>query len=281
MIHPIYPCLWFDNQAKAAAEFYCSVFENASVKQDNGLVTIFEVEGQKLMALNGGPNYKPNASISFFVTCETHQEVKKLWDILTEEGEVLMPLDKYNWSEYYGWCADKFGYSWQIYKGQMSDVNQKIVPMLMFTQSEYGRAEEAINFYTSLFDSSKIEGVLRYGEDTPQAEGKVVHAQFVLNNGVFMAMDGFGSHEQVFSVAQSFVVECDTQEEIDFYWNNFTAEGKESRCGWCQDKFGVSWQIVPSILGQLMNDPLKAPKVTAAFMQMNKFEIATLLEAGE
>ena len=278
MIQPIYPCMWFDNQAKAAAEFYCSIFEESQIAQDNGIVTTFNLAGQKFMALNGGPMYQPNSAISFFVTCESENEVKLLWDKLSDGGEVLMPLDKYHWSDYYGWCADKFGYSWQIYKGKMSEVNQKIVPMLMFTQQQYGRAEEAVNFYTELFEPSEIQGILKYGDDTPQAEGKVVHAQFVLNQGVFMAMDGYGSQEAVFSMAQSFVVECDTQEEIDKYWNAFTKEGRESRCGWCQDKFGVSWQIVPRILGELMSDSNKAQKVAAAFMQMNKLDIATLLE---
>jgi predicted 3-demethylubiquinone-9 3-methyltransferase (glyoxalase superfamily) len=279
MIQPIYPCLWFDNNAKVAADFYCSVFEAAQIKQSNDLVTVFELAGQKFMTLNGGPMYKPNASISFFVTCETDKEVKELWNKLSVDGEVLMPLDKYHWSDYYGWCADKFGYTWQIYKGKMSEVNQKIVPMLMFTQQQYGKSEEAVNYYAALFDPSEIQGILKYGEDTPQAEGKVVHAQFVLNNCVFMAMDGVGSNEEEFSVAQSFVIECDTQQEIDLYWNHFTKEGSESRCGWCVDKFGVSWQIVPRILGELMSDPNKVQKVAAAFMQMNKFDIATLLKA--
>jgi len=140
MIKEIYPCLWFDNQAKTAADFYCSVFKNSKITEENPMVVRFELNGKVFMALNGGPKFK-------------HSE------------------------------------------------------------------------------------------------------------------------------AVSFVVECETQEEIDYYWNTLTQDGEESMCGWLKDKFGVSWQIVPQVLGQLMSDPEKAPRVIAAFLKMQKFEIAKLLVA--
>lgn len=140
MKHEIYPCLWFDGQAKAAADFYCSVFKNSKIISENPMVVIFELNGKKFMALNGGPNFK-------------------------------------------------------------------------------------------------------------------------------------------FTEAISFVVDCDTQEEIDHYWNELTKEGQESMCGWLKDKFGISWQIVPTILGELMNDPEKGPRVIKAFMQMKKFDIEKLKQA--
>jgi predicted 3-demethylubiquinone-9 3-methyltransferase (glyoxalase superfamily) len=140
MTKEIYPCLWFDGQAKAAADYYCTIFPDAKITSENPIVVMFELKGNTFMALNGGPNFKFNEAVSF-------------------------------------------------------------------------------------------------------------------------------------------VVNCDTQEEIDHYWNAFTKEGEESMCGWCKDKFGVSWQIVPSILGKLMSDPEKGQRVMQAFMKMKKFNIQALLDA--
>jgi predicted 3-demethylubiquinone-9 3-methyltransferase (glyoxalase superfamily) len=140
MIKQIYPCLWFDGQAKAAADFYCSVFKNSRITSENPMVVVFELDGTKFMGLNGGPEFKFNESVSF-------------------------------------------------------------------------------------------------------------------------------------------VVNCDTQEEIDYYWNNLTKGGTESQCGWLKDKFGLSWQIVPTILGELMSDPEKSGRVVQAFMKMKKFDIEKLKNA--
>ena len=140
MANPIFPCLWFDGQAKAAAEFYCSVFKNSKIIDDTPMVVNFELDGKKFMGLNGGPQFKFNEAVSF-------------------------------------------------------------------------------------------------------------------------------------------VVECETQKEIDNYWEKLTEGGEESMCGWLKDKFGVSWQIIPAILGKLMSDPEKAPRVTQAFLQMKKFDIEKLMQA--
>jgi predicted 3-demethylubiquinone-9 3-methyltransferase (glyoxalase superfamily) len=140
MMHPLFPCLWFNNQAKAAADFYCSVFKNSKILSENAMVVIFELNNTKFMALNGGPQYQ-------------------------------------------------------------------------------------------------------------------------------------------FSPANSYVITCDTQEEIDHYWVKLGDGGKYSRCGWLDDKFGVSWQIVPSVLGELMSHPDKSKKVIEAFMQMTKFDIQKLMNA--
>ena len=140
MINQIYPCLWFDDQAKTAAEFYCSVFKNSKILSDNPMVVMFEINGTKFMALNGGPHFKFNESVSF-------------------------------------------------------------------------------------------------------------------------------------------VVNCDTQGDIDYYWEKLTNGGQESMCGWLKDKYGVSWQIVPTIIGELMSDPARAERVTKAFMNMRKLDIETLKNA--
>jgi len=282
MTHNIHPCLWYDGNAKAAAEFYCSVFPNSKITTDTPMVVNFELYGQKFMGLNGGPQFKFNPSISFFIICETDEEIATLWEKLSDGGFVMMPLDKYSWSEKYGFVKDKFGLAWQIMKGKYSDVNQKITPCFLFVGNQYGNAEKAVRFYTKVFDHSSINGILLYEADEgEQQAGKVKHSQFTLDEKVFMAMDGFGNHEFAFNEAISFVVECRNQQEIDYFWNKLTEGGKESMCGWLLDQFGVSWQIIPYNIGQLMGTPEKAQKVMPKVMQMKKLDMAILEEAAQ
>jgi len=279
MKNPIYPCLWFDGQAKEAATFYCSTFNDSKITAENPMVVTFESSGQKFMCLNGGPMFKLNPSISFFVNCQTEAELEKIWNALSDGGSALMPLDKYPWSEKYGWVQDKFGVNWQISLGKFEDVGQKFTPALMFTGNVHGKAEPAINFYSSIFKNSSTLGIARYEESDPDVTGTVKHAQFKLEKNVFMAMDSGYEHGFTFNEALSFVVECETQAEIDYYWNKLTEGGEESQCGWLKDQYGVWWQIVPSILGELMSNPEKAQRVVQAFMKMKKFDIAALMEA--
>ena len=279
MSKQIHPCLWFDGQAKAAAEFYCSLFKNSKITAENPMVVMWELNGNKIMGLNGGPMFKINPSISFSVTCETAEETKTLWTKLSEGGKVMMPLDKYPWSELYGWLQDKFGMTWQISIVYNAGEKMKITPSFLFTDKRFGQGEAALNFYTKVFENSKKDQIILYPDGDPNA-GKLMFSEFKINGYQLIAMDGPGEHKYTFNEAVSFVVNCDTQKEIDYYWNKFTAEGgEESMCGWCKDKFGVSWQIVPSILGELMSDSNKALNVIQAFLKMKKFDIETLLKA--
>jgi predicted 3-demethylubiquinone-9 3-methyltransferase (glyoxalase superfamily) len=275
----IQPCLWFDGQAKAAAQFYCSSFKNSKVTIDTPMVVNFELEGQKFMGLNGGPNFKCNPSISFFAICETEDEIVTRWDKFLEGGSVMMSLDKYPWSEKYGWLQDQFGVSWQLMLGSVEAMGQKIIPAFMFTGSQAGKAEQAMNFYTSLFSDSKIEDINRYLAGEHDVEGTVKHGRFNLSNQRFIAMDSSAPHGFQFNEAISLVVECGTQNEIDYYWNKLTDGGQEDRCGWLKDKFGLSWQIIPTILGKLMTDPERAPRVMQVFLKMKKFDIERLMQA--
>lgn len=276
----IYPCLWFDGNAKEAMSFYCDVFGDSKITEENSMVVNSELCGQKFMGLNGGPRFKINPSISFMVQSDTAQETENIWNKLTENGTVMMPLDKYDWSEKYGWVQDRFGVSWQLITGEKDDLPQKFSLTLMFTGEQCGRAEEAVKFYTSVFSDSHIVGILKYSPDDDDREDLVKHSQFTLSGNVFMAMDSSAPHQFGFNEGVSFVVNCDTQDEIDYYWNEFTADGgEESMCGWLKDKFGVSWQIVPSILADLMRDPERGNRVVEAFMKMKKFEIDKLLAA--
>ena len=276
MTHPIYPCLWFNGKAKEAADFYCSVFPGSVITAENPMVVMFESAGQKFMLLNGGPHFTLNPSVSFYVACETVEEVDKAWKKLLDGGSVLMPLDKYEWSEKYGWVQDKFGVNWQLSAGKMNDEGQKFSPTLMFANSQAGKAEQAIQFYTSVFENSSVVGIMRYSASDPDVEGTVKHAQFRLGERIFMAMDSSLPHSFSFNEAVSFVVDCETQEEIDYYWEKLSAVSEAERCGWLKDQFGVSWQIVPTILGKLMSDPSRSERVVKAFLQMKKFDIEKL-----
>ncbi len=242
------------------------------------MVVTFELNGNKFMGLNGGPMFKINPSISLFVTCGSINTTNELWEKLIVGGEALMPIDTYPWSERYGWLRDRFGLTWQISTGSTGEQDQKIVPSMLFTGDRFGRAEEAIDFYSSVFDNSSTDVLLHYPPGDKSA-GKVMYSKFKLGHQEFIAMDGPGEHEYTFNEAVSFVVSCNTQKEIDYYWSKLTNGGEESRCGWLKDKFGVSWQIVPSIISKLMTDPEKAVRVTQAFMKMKKLDIETLLNA--
>jgi predicted 3-demethylubiquinone-9 3-methyltransferase (glyoxalase superfamily) len=275
----IYPCLWFNGNANEAADLYCSVFKDSKITFRSPMVVNFELSGQKFMCLNGGPGFKFNPSISFYVVYESLTGIDEAWAILLEGGSVMMPLDKYAWSEKYGWLQDRFGLNWQLSYGSIELFGQKFTPVLMYTGDQNGRAEEAINFYTSVFENSSIKFIMRYPEGLNEFKDAIQHAQFSIGENRFMAMDSSLEHNFNFNEAISFTVECVTQEEIDYFWNIFTEEGKEVQCGWLKDKFGVSWQIVPSILGELMSEPSRAERVTKAFLQMKKFDIEKLKNA--
>lgn len=275
----IHPCLWFDNNAREAAELYSRAFDNSRIMEENQFVVNFELFGELVMGLNGGPYHTINPSISFMVTYDDPEEIDRAWEVLTKEGIVLMPLDKYGWSDWYGWVQDKYGVSWQLFLGTKPDLKQRINPTLMFTGKQHGNAEKALNYYTSIFDNSNIQGILRYDADENEVEGTVKHSQFTLNGYTMMAMDSSIDHNFQFSEGLSLVVTCDTQEEIDYYWDNLKKGGTEDQCGWLKDQFGVSWQIVPKILGELMQDQEKATRVVAEFMKMKKFDIEKLKNA--
>jgi predicted 3-demethylubiquinone-9 3-methyltransferase (glyoxalase superfamily) len=280
MKNSIYPCLWFDGKAKEAAAFYGTIFNNSGITSETPVVVTFNLAGQHFMGLNGGPMYKPNPSVSFYVVCETMEEVDNAWQKLAEGGSVLMPLNKYPWSEKYGWLNDKYGISWQLTLGKLTDTGQKITPVLMFTQHQAGNAENAIRVYSNVFKDSSIKFIARYEAGEPDMEGTIKHAQFTLGGQLFMALDSSLPHLLSFNEGISFVVPCDTQEEIDYYWDKLTEGGSESMCGWLKDRFGVSWQIVPSMLGELMTgEPEKGKRAMQALLQMKKLDIDKLVNA--
>ncbi|HET8573603.1 MAG TPA: VOC family protein [Edaphocola sp.] len=293
--HPkITYCLWFNKEAEAAARFYTSVFTDASDtsvvynpvdtpsgKAGTALTADFNLYGQEFMILNGGPEFRLNPSISFMVHCDMVGEVEALWNKLSEGGQVLMPLDKYPFSDQYGWIQDKYGVSWQLILPKQK-APQKVMPSLLFVQEVCGRAEEAIQFYTSIFHDTGTGTLARYPAGmAPDKEGTLMYADFMLEGQWFAAMDSAHEHHFHFDEAISFMVHCETQEEIDDYWARLTAGGKAIQCGWLRDKYGVAWQIVPAILPQLLRgeDKERAKRVMQVMMQMVKLDIEQLENA--
>lgn len=276
MNNSIYPCLWFDGMAKQAAEFYCSIFKDAKITVDTPLVVQFDLLGKKIMGLNGGPQFKINPSISLFILLESVDEANEVWDKLADGGKVMMPIDKYPWSERYGWLQDKFGMTWQISVVNNAGEPPTITPSMLFTNSQFGRAEEAVKLYSGIFQNSSTSVMIHYPEGNPNA-GKVMYSEFKLNGYNLIAMDGPGDHQYTFNEGVSLVVPCHTQEEIDHYWNSLiTNGGAESMCGWLKDKFGVSWQIVPADIGLWASNPEKGEKIMQKILKMKKIDIEAL-----
>ncbi len=291
----ITPFLWFDTQAEEAMRFYVSVFkksktigishysEGAPAPAGSVMTATFELEDLTFTALNGGPVHAGfTQAISFFVNCDSAEEVNELWAKLSESGTVMMELDEYPFSKRYGWTQDKFGVSWQIILRPTAEIAQKIVPCLLFVGKKYGKAEEAIKLYTSVFPKASISMMQKAGKGGPEPEGAVQFSLIKLFDQTFALMEGMGNHKFDFTPATSFLVSCETQEEVDTYWNALTRDGgQEVQCGWLTDKFGVSWQIIPKALMAFISDPdpIKAGRAMQAMMTMKKIEIAELQKA--
>ena len=290
----IIPFLWFNDQAEEAIKFYTSSFKNSEIStlkkwpeespfpSDKIQTGSFLLEGLQFYAFDAGPQFTFNSAISFFVICDTEGEVEELWNKFIDGGKVMMALDTYPWSQKYGWLEDKYGIGWQFMLADGSaETTQKIVPLFMFSGENRGKAQEAIELYTSLFNDSGVDMIAKYEEGEPGPTGMIKHASFKLEGIEFRIMDSGVDNKVPFNEAISLFVKCENQTEVDHFWNKLTAEGNESRCGWLKDMFGVSWQIVPDFLMNKMmhGEPAKTKKMTAAMMQMSKLEVGELEKA--
>ena len=293
MAHKITPCLWFEKDAQDICKFYTTMFKNSEVKNIRTLkntpsgtveVAAARLEDLEFTLLVAGPLFKFTPAVSFLVACEKKDEVEALWAKLAESGKPLMELGEYPFSEKYGWTEDRYGLSWQVMYVAGRAIEQRITPTLMFVGTQCGKAEEAMDFYATIFNKSKTDGIVRYGEgELPDKPGTVKHASFTLEGQKFAAMDSAYAHAFTFNEAISFMVHCETQEEIDHYWGNLSADPAAEQCGWLKDKYGLSWQIVPTIMDEMFKgkDEKKLARLTAAFLKMKKFDIESLKRAYE
>lgn len=294
----IVPHLWFDDQAKEAAEFYTSIFPDSEITNlstvndtpsgDSDIVS-FNLAGFSFMAINGGPNFKFNPSISFMVNFDPSKDanakgnLKTLWAQLAEGGTPLMELQKYPFSELYGWIQDKYGLSWQlILTNPEGEERPFIIPFLMYVQDLAGKAEEATDYYFSVFNDSKRGTIARYPEGMAlDEEGTIMFTDFMLEDQWFVAMDSAQQHDFKFNEAISLLVRCDNQEEIDYYWGKLSSDPTAEQCGWLKDPYGVSWQIWPDVMGEMLSNAKGEQKerLIKTFLQMKKIDIDKLKEA--
>jgi predicted 3-demethylubiquinone-9 3-methyltransferase (glyoxalase superfamily) len=278
--------------------FYCSVFPDSQI---TGAVALhdtpsgdcdfvsFTVWGHPFMAISAGPHFKFNPSISFMVNFDPSRDenarkmIDEVWSKLSESGTALMPLDKYPFSERYGWIQDKYGVTWQLMlTNPDGEPRPEIIPSLLFVGENCGKVEEAREFYLSVFRNAKAGALVRYGPgQEPNREGTVMFSDFMLENTWFTAMDSALGHPFNFNEAISLLVNCETQEEIDYYWEKLSAVPEAEQCGWLKDKYGVSWQISPTLLDEMMTKgtPEQRDRVIQSFLKMKKFNLAELEKA--
>lgn len=285
----IIPHLWFDQEVEEAVVFYTSLFEQSEVltiqklegtpSGDNALSYEFKLAGQKFAAINGGPIFEFNPSISLTILGETKDEIQTLWKQLASGGNVLMPLQKYPFSEFYGWVEDKYGLTWQLIFAEGEPYKQKITPSLMFSGPVTGKADEAIDYYVDIFQNGQRGETFEYpAGEANHPEAKIGHGTFELMNYAFIAADNGETVDYTFNEAVSLMVFCVTQAEIDYYWEKLSAVPEAEQCGWLKDQYGVSWQIVPHNLTELLETGTRKQinAVTEAFLEMKKLDIERL-----
>ncbi|CAN5672011.1 VOC family protein [soil metagenome] len=281
-------CLWFNTEAQEAMDLYKATFSGAEIGNTSRYGKAgAEISGQKVgapmmvpgkignlkvLALNGGPMYKFTPSFSLTAHCADEKDAERVWKMLSPGGTVRMELGKYPWSPKYGWTSDKYGVEWQITTMESQD---QIVPSLLFVDELFGRGDEALKHYTSIFKESKIDMVAN-----DEKTKTIMYSGFHLNGQAFSLMEGQGQHGHKFSEATSITVTCKDQTEIDYYWDKLVVGGSEQRCGWLKDKFGVSWQIVPEEMGKIMSSAANGEKVMQAMFGMKRLDIAKLKAAA-
>jgi len=296
------PHLWYDAQAVEAAEFYCSLFPDSKIiarsviydtPSGNCDYLTFELWGQRFEAISAGPNYTFNPSISFMVNFDplffqadkdprqaARDKLDEIWKKLGDGGRVLMELGEYDFSRRYGWIQDKYGLSWQlILSDSRGEARPPIMPSLLFVKENCGRAEEAGNFYLSIFPDSARGIIARYPAGMePDREGSTMFSDFRLGAIWITATDSAYNHEFQFNEAVSFTIYCNDQEGIDYFWDRLSAVPEAEQCGWLKDKYGVSWQIVPEELSRFLEAGSEKQRqaVTNAVLQMKKIEIGEL-----
>ena len=278
----ITPAIWCDGTADEAAQFYTDVFRDASIaEQVPGLAATVSIHGFKLSLINGGNQYTPNPSISCILNFDPllfggEEQARAYLDELYKRlstGGVLMELGEYPFSPRYAWVRDRFGMTWQLMLTDPDgDPRPFVIPSFMFGGTNHAHAEEATDAWIALFDNSRRGVLYRYEEGGPLDAGTVMFTDFTLRGTWMAATDSGTFHDFTFTPGVSIIVSCRDQEEIDRYWAGLSAVPEAERCGWCIDRWGVSWQVVPHNIAELMADAATRDKV----LQMGKIDLAKL-----
>jgi predicted 3-demethylubiquinone-9 3-methyltransferase (glyoxalase superfamily) len=278
----IVPNIWSQGTAAEAGAFYASTFPDTSwtvvarypeiglpdFQRDlagKELVVDVTIRGYRIRLINAGNEFRPNPSISFIISVDPRDddaaaraEIDRMWQALSDGGEVRMPLQSYPHSAHYGWVEDRFGVNWQLMLADPAGAEQPpVLPNLMFTGSE-PRAQEAIGMYTALFPDAEPGVLMEYPPGAAAWAGgrpALMFADFTVAGQRLSAMDGGPDHDFTFTPGVSLEVDCADQAEIDRLWEALSAVPEAEQCGWLVDRFGVSWQIVPAMMDELMQRP--------------------------
>lgn len=290
----IVPNIWSQAVAEEQAEFYASVFRDCSFEVTGRYPTEGLLDFQKEMAgkpvtvdvtlagtaltlINAGAEFTPNPTVNLMLNFDPvlYEDASEYQDsvfaALSEEGFVMMPLEKYPFSEKYAWVQDKYGVSWQlILTNPEGDPRPFVMPSLMFCGPAQNRCRDAVDTYIGLVPDSDWGNVAEYPEQSgPAPAGAIMFSEFRLAGQWFTAMDSGIEQPFAFSEGMSLMLLAKDQEEIDRYWETLSTVPEAEKCGWCKDAFGLSWQVVPENMGELMS----RPDAYAHMMQMGKLEI--------
>ncbi len=278
----ITPAIWCDGTADEAAQFYTDVFRDTSIaEQAPGLAATVSIHGFRLSLINGGNQYAPNPSISCILNFDPllfggEEQARAYLDELYERlstGGVLMELGEYPFSPRYAWVRDRFGMTWQLMLTDPDgDPRPFVIPSFMFGGTNHAHAEEATDAWIALFDNARRGALYRYEEGGPLDAGTVMFTDFTLRGTWMAATDSGTFHDFTFTPGVSMIVSCRDQEEIDRYWAGLSAVPEAERCGWCVDRWGVSWQVVPHNIAELMADAATRDKI----LHMGKIDLAKL-----
>lgn len=294
-MHKIVPNLWFDGNAAEAADFYATAFPRTSVTHTEyyptenlpdfqkhlagkPLTVQFEVDGYPFVCINAGPEFPINPAVSFMLNFDpsvddaAHAHLDDVWAALMDGGTALMPLDSYDFSPHYGWVQDRYGVTWQlILTNPAGEPRPFVVPSLLFGNTAQNKGREALDYYTSVFAEARVGTLATYAEQTGlAAPGAVMFADFELFGQWFALTDSPAEHAFTFSPGVSLVVRCEDQAEIDRYWDALSAVPEAEQCGWCVDRFGLSWQIVPADMERYVSRPGAYQKM----LQMKKIDLS-------
>lgn len=254
----IIPHLWYDTQAKEAIAVYTSLFEDSEVKWRHQLtgksaetvdVISFRLANLELLAIGAKSTAKLNESLSLLVTVNNRTELEALYQELSQGGRLLLPLDSYDFSPYYVWLEDRFGLSWQLSLDENQTTKYHLAICFLFSQEQVGLAEPFLKKYQALFQKASIEAVSYYKEgEMPNPAAKVRSGKLTIDDQSLVVMDhGYGG-ESCFTEAFSLIVYVDSQKESDAYYEALSHVPEAESCGWVEDEFGLSWQIVPRLL---------------------------------
>jgi predicted 3-demethylubiquinone-9 3-methyltransferase (glyoxalase superfamily) len=298
MSQKIIPNIWCDRNAEEAGEFYSGVLPHTTANvvarypdevadwqaefAGEQLTVDVDVDGYRLTLINAGSEFRPNPSVSFMLNFDplrfdddrdaAREALGAAWAGLAERGTVRMELGEYPFSPHYGWVEDHFGVNWQLLLANPEGESRPfLIPQLAFTGDVDGKSREAAEFYASVFPDSEVGFIAEHPAGSAHAQpGTVMFGEFRLAGQWFSMMDGGPEHEFSFDCGVSLEVHVADQEELDRFWDALTAVPEAEVCGWLADRYGLSWQIVPENMGEIM----ARPGAYAKMMSQKKILIA-------